>query len=344
MAFANEKQLEEAILKADVIFRPKKKSLLASLHNLYAARHLWFGPTKRYKGFTNFIPQRCRLNSITPKIRLGFIGDILQLKSQTIQFDSKMRKFFSDVDYIVGNFESVITRKPRKYKIAQRQLRRIIPTINTLAPSEKLILSVANNHSGDFGQAEFNNSYRILEDHGVTLIGRNDHPFTILKDAVQITACTGLTNYPSPYLTQFREINAFYNPEVAFNILFPHWGYEFELYPNPDQIIIARTLLEKWDLIAGHHSHCPQPITAYKVNNCFKICAYSLGDFIVCAWHKLYNDGLVFKVSLGPSSDGTWQAGKVEWKFIKLCAIDDAIIENKLENTCKYFKDKLSSK
>jgi poly-gamma-glutamate capsule biosynthesis protein CapA/YwtB (metallophosphatase superfamily) len=299
-----------------------------------------FGPSKKYKELTNFLPQKSELNPITPKIKLGFIGDIMKMTQMDLQISPEVKEFFKKVDYVIGNFEGTISNA-KKVFMAQEHSKAILRSLESIFPPEKFVLGVANNHSGDFGWSEFSKSYQILKDYGFQTIGRRDEPSILLNNQVNVTACTFWTNQPCQYIVKFKEIPDIYNEEADFNILFPHWGYEMQLYPNPWWMRLGKLLLKRWDMIVGHHSHCPQPITAYKMNGINKLLAYSLGNFCIGLTMKKYLHSIVMKVEVGPSNNGKWQAGSVEWKFTRMNKINNTTTEVELQDTCKYFSDKL---
>jgi hypothetical protein len=103
----------------------------------------------------------------------------------------------------------------------------------------------------------------------------------------------------------------------AFNLLFPHFGYELELFPRPETVALGKQLLRKFDAIVGHHPHSPQPVSAESVNEINKLIAYSLGDFSGALTTKKYQYGIVLKVELGQDGSGEWLLGKVEWRLTR---------------------------
>ena len=121
--------------------------------------------------------------------------------------------------------------------------------------------------------------------------------------------------------------------DSAFKILYPHWGYEMQLYPNPEQIAFGKELLSKWDMIVGHHSHCPQPISRYAD----KSLAYSLGDFSCSFIREQFHYGMCVEVEVGPNTQGIWQTGWVEWKFTKQESNDRNTVSVDVVNTCRFF-------
>jgi poly-gamma-glutamate capsule biosynthesis protein CapA/YwtB (metallophosphatase superfamily) len=70
-------------------------------------------------------------------------------------------------------------------------------------------------------------------------------------------------------------------------------------------------------MVVGHHSHCPQPVTASDGGANCKLIAYSLGNFMFGANLSQYVRGLALKVRIGPGRDG-WRIGEVDWRFIRV--------------------------
>lgn len=300
-------------------------------------KHNLFGPSSKYKELTQFIPQSTTLNEISPKLKLGFLGDIMQMKGRKLEFGGDLKQFFADVDYLVGNFEGVITSS-KGFLMASIHSEEVLTALESLFAPEKTILTNANNHTCDFGWKEFNKSYQLQKDHGFLVIGRKDEPAILLDTQVNVVNVTKWSNQPCTHIAEFDDIEVAFNADAAFNILSLHWGYEMQLYPNPDQINKGKDFLEKWDMIVGHHSHCPQVITSYEVNNSKKLLAYSLGDF--CTHLKIgkYLYGIVIKGEIGPNSEGKWQVGRVEWRFSTVNHVDDVTTKIELADSCKYFE------
>ena len=299
-------------------------------------KNLMFGPSDQYKELSQFIPQTTTLNQITPKLTLGFFGDIMQLKDKNLEFGEDLKQFFTEADYLVGNFEGVISSE-EGVLLASTHTQQVLLALKRLFPPERTILTNANNHSCDFGWAEFNKSYQLQKDQGFLAIGRKDEPSITLIDGVSLTNVTKWSNQPCTHIATFADIDAGYNSEAFFNILSPHWGYEQQMYPNPVQIQTGVGLLNKWDMIIGHHSHCPQVISSYEVNNSKRLLAYSLGDFCTFLEIDKYDYGIVVKVEIGPDSEGKWHVGKVDWRFSQVNHIDKNTIMVNLTEECKYF-------
>ncbi len=304
--------------------------------NLVWIKNNLFGPSSKYKELTQFIPESTILNEISPKLKLGFFGDIMQMKGRKLEFGDDLKHFFADVDYLIGNFEGVISSS-KGGLMASVQSEAILIALKSLFAPEKTVLTNANNHTCDFGWKEFNKSYQLQKDHGFLAVGRKDEPAILLDTRVNLANVTKWSNQPCTHIADFNDIDAAFNSDAVFNILSPHWGYEMQLYPNPDQIQKGKDLLEKWDMIVGHHSHCPQVITYYEGNNSKKLLAYSLGDFSTHLKIEKYLYGIVVKAEVGPNSEGEWQVGRVEWRFSTVNHVDEATTKIGLAEECEFF-------
>lgn len=297
-----------------------------------------FGPSKKYQSLTSFLPKEVILNPISPEITLGFIGDILPTEKRTLRISRTLRKFLGDCDYLIGNFEGTITSRTKEVLMAQSHSKKILEDLAKIFPPEKTVLSCSNNHSGDFGWEVFNRSYQLLKKNGFLVLGRRDEPTILLEDKINLAAITTWTNQNCSYLSTIKELSGYFQGDALLNILFPHWGYELYCYPHPKQIVCGKALLKKWDMIVGHHSHCPQPVASYCSHAHPTIVAYSLGDF--CFSSKLlkkYHYGIILKTQLGPLESNEWAIGKIEWQFIFTKITKNEKIEVQLVSTCPCF-------
>lgn len=61
-------------------------------------------------------------------------------------------------------------------------------------------------------------------------------------------------------------------------VVYIHWGTEESSYPEMEDILTARKLIDGGvDIVIGSHAHAPQPIERYKQG----IIAYNLGNFLM---------------------------------------------------------------
>ena len=296
-----------------------------------------FGPSTQYKALTDFIPESSILNDITPKVTIASIGDIMMIPGKRLTFDDDLIAFVSDADYLIGNFEGTITSHKRGL-LGSKHNEQILEDLKALFPPEKTILTNANNHTCDYPWQELDRSYRLQREHGFIPIGLREQPTVLLDNQVSVASVTQWSNKPCIYLAELDEVGSAYDPNAKFNLLSPHWGYEMQLYPHPKQIEQSKALLSRWDMIVGHHSHCPQVITAYQIGDENKLVAYSLGDFCTFAKLEKYLYGIVVKAQIGPDAKGIWKVGQVQWRFTYVNHLNKASVRVELADGFKYFE------
>ncbi len=298
-----------------------------------------FGPSKKRKKKYSFLQHESKLNEIlTVNYKIGFVGDIMKMFQYYLVFDQSVIDFFGDVELLVGNLEGILTLQPG-FIAAQRHNKEIVQQLKTVKPANKWLLCLSNNHSGDFGLADFVLHLDRLRFEGFNVFGRKDMPRYIYDNRLNFVSGTMWKNQNGvKYVTRFKEIENHYADESnIFNILYPHWYYEYELYPRLKIKKTAETLLERWDLIFGHHPHVVQPITQIKVGEINKLLAYSAGNFSAGLEIDAHKYGLIMKCEIGPlkSDSSKLAVGKVEWKFTYN---DNNINENK-EKYVKFKKN-----
>lgn len=108
-----------------------------------------------------------------------------------------------------------------------------------------------------------------------------------------------------------------YCGSTAFSIVYPHWGYELELFPRPEIVRAGERLLQTYGAVVGHHSHVPQPLTALQHGDTAKLLAFSLVDFSTGLKIKKFQYGIVCRVAIGPGEDGVWGIGAVRWRYTR---------------------------
>lgn len=296
-----------------------------------------FGPSTKYRELTPFIPETTTLDEITPELTIAFLGDIMTMPGRRLVFSDDLKRFFSDADYLVGNFEGTITSR-RRGLLGSKHSEKILVDLASLFPPERTVLTNANNHTCDYPEQELERSIRLQKQHGFIPIGLKRQPAVLLGGRVSVANVTRWSNKPCPHLAELDDVGSAHDPRAAFNLLSPHWGYEMQLYPNPTQIGETKKLLASWDMIVGHHSHIPQVITSYEVGGTDKLVAYSLGDFCTFAKHDKYLYGIVVVAELGPDAEGTWRTGKVEWRFSYVNHLDRETSRIELTDGIKYFE------
>ena len=286
-------------------------------------------------------------NTIEPVLTLGVGGDVMMMFGRDWQIDSSLRDFFTPCDRVLLNMEGVITEQPKRGP-DQKHDARIIPALAQLSDPSKTWLSLANNHSADFGHADCLSSMRQFEQAGYRCFGLQDSPYADLHPALRVVAATQWSNRPSQDLYWLDQTPEQHRRTDCFNLLFPHWSYEMACYPRLPAVAQMQQWLTQFDAVVGHHSHTPQPIALHTVQDARQqLAAYSLGDLCFGLgfknWPALkhYPYGIVARVEIGrlTADPSRWAIGRLDWSFVDCAAsADKRSFTSKLVGEIPYFR------
>ena len=175
-------------------------------------------------------------------------------------------------------------------------------------------VSLANNHTSDFGKTAFVNTMTALSQKGIRFtgagmdIGSAHLPISmntrgikfavfaysyIAEDETFATDSTpGIAGASLDLIKediqQFRAIN-------DFIIISIHWGVEYSDYPLDEQVDIAHSVIDAGaDAVIGHHPHIFQGIEIYNNRPIF----YSLGNFIFGSINEDIRDNILVELKL----------------------------------------------
>jgi poly-gamma-glutamate capsule biosynthesis protein CapA/YwtB (metallophosphatase superfamily) len=135
--------------------------------------------------------------------------------------------------------------------------------------------SMANNHSYDYGEKAYWDTFSILADHGITPFGYGDSQLIRVKGIpIGLIGINDLTGGAEAQL--MTELARMKQQGARLIIVYFHWGTELAAYPDGDQRYLAHTAIDHGaHLVLGSHPHVLQGVETYKGR---QIC-YSLGNF-----------------------------------------------------------------
>jgi hypothetical protein len=224
---------------------------------------------------------------------IGFVGDLSPLPKRTASYSTAVRAFFEGCDLVVGNFEGVVTGR-RWMPYLHKHTPAIFDELARLKPLERWVLTVANNHAADFGDDELRRSLRGLDERGIRWLGTVERPRLALEDGLTLSTWTWWVNGHS-------EAVARHDPgapaEPGLHVALPHWGYEHERSPRPDQ---RQNVPEGYGLVVGCHSHLPQPVDRLGG----RVVAWSLGNFLTGKRLPVLGEGTILKAGLAEDETG----------------------------------------
>lgn len=237
-----------------------------------------------------------------PSLRVVFVGDIMLdngpghwVGLEKDPFE-RCAELLRGADLRVGNLECVLGDEGE---------RRSKPYVFRAASGSELFLkrhfdalSLANNHSLDYGPEGLVGCMEILQKVGLPYFGggrnlkESRRPLILERKGKRISLLGFNEFYADAYAAQKKRAgNTPLNPdwviadikksreEFHCDIVIPffHWGEELEAQPRPDQRELARRCIEAGaTAVIGAHPHIPQTIDYHRG----KPIVYSLGNFV----------------------------------------------------------------
>ena len=169
-------------------------------------------------------------------------------------------------------------------------------------------------------------------------MGSLEQPVIQLAPGILLEAGTDWSNHPGPFLATPKANDASNRDREAYRILYPHWGYELELFPRPEWVSRARDLLAGRDLIVGHHPHTPAPCTRLDGGEGERPVAFSMGNFCTVSRSAQNRWGMVIRVVLGREGNGKVQLRRLDWHFSHVSR-KKGDIHVHLAERCPYFPE-----
>ncbi|MFC0350861.1 CapA family protein [Undibacterium danionis] len=239
------------------------------------------------------------------QVSILFVGDVVldDLPGKAIEQGedpfAAFEKIFASADIRIANLECVVatTGKAAEKNFTFRAHPRVIPVLKKHFDA----ISLANNHSGDYGPTAFSEMLALLKEQKMAYFGGGNNlseahrPHIIEKNGMRI-ALLGYNEFmPRSFEANIhkagvawsedeqvvRDINAArqqYKADIV--IPFMHWGWENEMTANQRQRQLARIMIDAGaDAVIGGHPHVIQDTETYKG----KPIIYSIGNFMMDA-------------------------------------------------------------
>jgi hypothetical protein len=237
---------------------------------------------------------------------VGFVGDICPLFGREVRFGADVRAFLGECDVVVGNFEGVFSDRLWQPFLMKHDPS-IFGVLEQIAPLERWVVSIANNHATDFGTEALRRTLDMLDRRGLRWLGTAGRPRLALADDVTLTAWTWWLNRPADGVAR-RDPGA--PATTGLHVALPHWGYEHERQPRPSQ-----TVPDGYDLTVGHHTHLPQP---FEQTDDGRLVAWSLGNFVTGKQLPVLGEGALLRVGLARPEDGSPDVVRAQFREIDL--------------------------
>lgn len=219
-----------------------------------------------------------------------FVGDIMlgrHVETLINTYDASypfthMSSYLSRPDITVGNFEGVITQKHVQTPSYTFQFSIRNDFLTHVKMNGFDILSLANNHSFDYGSESLAYTRSLCTGIGIVCGGSpntideySSHIVTLDNKKIGFIFLHNVThNLDDEELKKLFE-HVVENSDMQ--VVYIHWGTEYVLDHTESQEVLAEKLIDFGaDAVVGHHPHVVEDIALYKGKPIF----YSLGNFI----------------------------------------------------------------
>ena len=188
-------------------------------------------------------------------------------------------------------------------------------------------VSVANNHSGDFGKDAFAQQLDLLDAARLPYFGGGrdlaaaHRPWIVERNGLRIAFLGYVEFKPRSFeasasrpgvawsgedeqvLRDLQTARAQFHADIV--IPFMHWGWEDEGNPSERQRVFARRMLDAGaDMVVGGHPHVTQGAEVYKG----KPIVYSLGNFLFNGFDtEATTTGWLLEAKIGKSGVRSWR-------------------------------------
>ena len=147
--------------------------------------------------------------------------------------------------------------------------------VNCLTENSVEAVTVANNHSMDYGASGYASTLAVLKQAGVPYVERDSTAVVTTENGLTIGLYAAVY-YKLDVADMTAKIAALREQGVDLVIFAPHWGVEGTYRPTEEQERVGHAAIDAGaDIVFGSHPHVLQPIEEYGGGILF----YSLGNF-----------------------------------------------------------------
>ena len=214
--------------------------------------------------------------------------------------------YFEEDDFTIVNLEGPLTETGTA---AQKTFAFKGPTAYTqiLTGSSVEAVTLANNHSEDYGTEGYKNTAKALDDAGVNYVEKNDTTLLVTESGLKIGLYAASFEFSKSDMTS--DINKLRKDGAEIVICAFHWGTEGAYRPNNTQEYFGKAAIDAGaDIVYGGHPHVLQKVEEYKDGYIF----YSLGNFSFggSTFPQDY-DSAILQVEVIRGEDGTVSLGEL---------------------------------
>lgn len=310
--------------------------------------------------FKEFINNKKSLPAVKDELVLAAVGDLMLSRVVADKISRhgadypllKVSNWLKEADVLFGNLETPLT--PGRRIVTGEMVFRADPALAvTLKNFNFSILSLANNHTMNFGSEGIINTFSSFDQADLAYVGAGNNELEagrakfVSHQGIRLAflAYNDSDVVPKSYAasaespgTAFMDIERMTQAvreakqEADFVVVSVHSGREYEAYHSQRQEEFSRAAIDAGaELVLGHHPHVVQDAEIYKG----KLIFYSLGNFVFDQmWSEETKQSLGVKILF--TSEGAYQARLYPFiieDYSQPRAADDKEAEDILERT-----------
>lgn len=191
-------------------------------------------------------------------------------------FFRNVKDIFSADDLTIANFEGTLTDSEEREE-KQFAFKAPAEFSSILSDGSVEAVTLANNHSHDYGEQGFADTLAALDQEGITHFGYDETAVIEIKGVkIGLVGIYELKDHLERTEQLKQNIAKVKKQGAVITIVIFHWGNEKEEIPDSNQTTLGRLAIDEGaDLVCGHHPHVLQGMETYKGKNI----VYSLGNF-----------------------------------------------------------------
>jgi poly-gamma-glutamate synthesis protein (capsule biosynthesis protein) len=265
------------------------------------------------------------------EVDMVFVGDVMvaevpgEIIARGVDPLAPFARLLDAHDLRIGNLECVVatggTAEAKPFTF------RADPGVLPVLKKHFDAMSVANNHSGDFGKAAFAEELGLMRKAGLPFFGGGDdlaeahQPVILERNGLRIALLGYVEFKPRSFeagahlpgvawsgeddqvIEDIVAARRDYHADIVIPYL--HWGWEEEPNPSPRLREFARKMIDAGaDMVVGGHPHVTQGAEMYKG----KPIVYSLGNFLFNSFDtEATTTGWVLSARIGRDGVRTWR-------------------------------------
>jgi poly-gamma-glutamate synthesis protein (capsule biosynthesis protein) len=254
------------------------------------------------------------INAVGDIMLAGRLAPVVAAKGAAFPF-RMLTPLLKQGDLAMGNLEAPLSRRGREYTDKRFRFRASPEAAVALKDAGFSLLTLANNHTMDYGATALQDTVQALDRCGIKSAGagpnlaaaRSPAVFTIkgqrlaflaysLTQPLEFFAARNRAGtapaYPASFTADIRAARA-----MADHVIVSfHWGIEGSTWPTPIQQEYARKAIDAGaEVVIGHHPHVLQGMEYYKRG----VILYSLGNCVFGSRSRTAGLGAIARITLG---------------------------------------------